>query len=350
MYILIFIVGAIVLQWITCFSQDQVNADLEQIDNNTKKLNCKEMNGGIFGSLLLPGLIILLLACWVCAVLKLGSRCHECLRKCLEWDELNVLEADGAENLNELVEAVKSKLSKPLVIGYTAIPILYILSSLLLSICYVFVFPLGDKHVHIQTPWRKWQLTGGTKFFFLTLTIFGFTLLDILYLTVIMRYVYRCQMTIYYLQLILDKVKNKKYKRQNRAMNQVKKANKFISYLSASSGTTGFITSISVYQATSCAFILSNYVTFSQALVIAPRLILWGFLAIFPFYKAAGLNATSEKISATGLCMRIPPPVIVKDHQNTENGQLNTENGQLNTQKGQLNTESGQLNTQKGQL
>ena len=351
MYILIFIAGAIVLQWITCFSRDRINADLQQIDNNTKKLNCKEMNGGIFGSLLLPGLIILLLACWVYVVLKLGSRCHECLRKCLEWDELNVLEADGAENLNELVEAVKSKLSKTLVIGYTAIPILYILSSLSIRLCYVFVFPLGDKHVHIQTPWRKWQLTGGTKIFFLTLTIFGFILLDILYLTVIMRYVYRCQMTIYYLRLILDKVKNKRYKRQNKAMKQVTKANKFISYLNASSGTTGFITLISVYQATSCAFILSNnyYVTFSQALVIAPRLILWGFLAIFPFYKAAELNANSEKISATGLCMRIPLPVFAKDHQNTENGQHNTGNGQHNTGNGQHNTENGQHNTENGQ-
>ena len=349
MYILIFIGGAIVLQWITCFSRDRVNADLEQI-NNTKKLNCKEMNG-IFGSFLLPGLVILLLAFWVYVVLKLGSRCHECLRKYLEWDELNVLETDGAENLNELVEAVKSKLSKPhLVIGYTVIPILYILLSLVLSIGYLFVFHLRDEDVYIQTPWRKWQLSGGTKNTLLALTICGFILLDILYLTVIMRYVYRCQMIIYYLQLIWDKVENRRYTEHDEAMEDVKKANKFISYLNASSGTTGFITLISVYQATSCAFILSNYVTFSQALVIAPRLILWGFLAIFPFYKAARLNASSEKISATGFCMRLPPPVFDNDRQNTgisqHNGQTNTGNSQQNPESGHRLNEGYLINLQ----
>ena len=75
-----------------------------------------------------------------------------------------------------------------------------------------------------------------------------------------------------------------------------------------------------LFKAANCAFILSNDVTFYQAPAVVIRLILWGFLAIFPFYKAAGLNATSKKLCATDLCMRIPVPVFENDHQSPENG------------------------------
>ena len=318
---LIFILSGMVFQLMTCFRRDRISTDLVQIANTTtKQLSCDKKNE-ILGGLLLPDLVIFLLACWVYFVLKFGYRNRECLQKCLGWEEMSaVLEADGAENLDELVKAVKSKLSKPLVIGYTVIPILYILSSQLLSVWYLFAFHLIDEDVGIRTPLGGHFLTGHVKTVFLALTFVGFIALDLLYLTVIMRYVYRCQMIIYYLQLILDKVENRKYKTQNEAMEEVKKAKEFIKHLNASSGTTGFITLIAVFNAANCAFILSNDITFSQAPAIALRLTLWGFLAIFPFYKAAGLNVTSKRIRATGLCMRIPAPVFVNDHQTPENG------------------------------
>ena len=132
----ILILSGMVLQLMTCFRRDRISTDLVQIANTTtKQLNCNKKNE-IIGGLLLPDLVIFLLACWVYFVFKFGYQYRKCLRKCLGWDELNVvLEADGAKNLNELFQAVKSKLSKPhLVIGYTVIPILYILSSQLLSV------------------------------------------------------------------------------------------------------------------------------------------------------------------------------------------------------------------------
>ena len=317
----ILILSGMVLQLMTCFRRDRISTDLVQIDNITKQLNCNKKNE-IIGGLLLPDLVIFLLACWVYFVFKFGYQYRRCLRKCLGWDKLNVvLEADGARNLNELVQSVKSKLSKPhLVIGYTVIPILYILSSQLLSVWYLFAFHLIDEDVGIRTPIEGHFLTGSVKNTLLACIFFGFIALDILYLTVIMRYVYRCQMIIYYLQLILDKVENRRYTEQNEAMEEVNKAKKFIRDLNASSGTTGFITLIGILQAANCAFILSNDVTFSQTPAIALRFVLWGFLAIFPFYKAARLNAASKKICATGLCMRIPAPVFNNDPQTPENG------------------------------
>ena len=249
-----------------------------------KQLSC-DKKYDILGGLLLPDLVIFLLACWVYFALKFGYHCRKCLRKCLGWEELNVvLEADGAKNLNELVRAVKSKLSKPhLVIEYTLIPILYIMASQLLSVWYLFAFHLIDKNVGIKPPLGCHFLIGHAKNTLLAFTFFGFIALDILYLTVIMRYVYRCQMITYYLQLIWDKVENRryadnikkeKYKRHDEAIEDVLKAKKFIRHLNSSSGTTGFITLIAVLQAANCAFILSNDVTFSQAPAVVLRLIL----------------------------------------------------------------------------
>ena len=329
----ILILGGMVLQLMTCFRRDRISTDLVQIDNSTRQLSCNKKNE-ILGGLLLPDLVIFILACWVYLVLKFGYTCRKCLRKCLGWDELNVvLKADGFKKLNKLVKTVKSKLSKPhLVIGYTLIPVLYILSSQLLSVWYLFAFHLIDEDVGIQTPLGGHLLTGCVKNTLLALIFLGFIALDILYLTVIMRYVYRCQMITYYLQLILDKVENRKYTEQNEAMEDVKKAKKFIRHLNASSGTTGFITLIAVFQAANCAFILSNDITFSQAPAIALRFVLWGFLAIFPFYKAARLNAASKKICATGLCMRIPAPVFDNDPQTPENGRRLNEGYIINLQ------------------
>lgn len=328
---LVFILSGMIFQLMTCFRRDRISTDLVQIDNSTtKRLSCDNTNE-ILGGLILPDLVVFLLACWVYFGLKFGYQCRECLQKCLGWEEMSaVFKADTAEILNKLVEAVKSKLSKPLVVGYSVIPFLYIVFSQLLSLYYLFAFHLGDKDVGIQVPLGGPFLTGHGKNTLLAFTFFGFIALDLLYVKVIMRYVYRCQMIIYYLQLILDKVENKKYTKQNEAMEEVKAAKEFIKYLNASSGTTGFITLITVFNAANCAYILSYDVTYSQAPAITLRLTLWGFLAFLPFYKAAGLNVTSKRICATGLCMRIPAPVFDNEDQTPENGDKSNEGYSIN--------------------
>ena len=202
------IVNGMALQLMTCFRRYQISTYLVQIAHTTtKQLSC-DKKYDFLGGLLLPGLNIFLLACWVYMLLKFGY--HRCkrLRKCLGWDKLNIaLKANGAKNLNELVQAVKSKLSKPhLVIGYTVTPIL------LLSVWYLFAFHLIDEDVGIQTPLGGHFLIEHNKNTLLAFTFVVCIALDILYLTVIMRYVYQCQqMIIYYLQLIWDKVKNRRH-------------------------------------------------------------------------------------------------------------------------------------------
>ena len=95
-------------------------------------------------------------------------------------------------------------------------------------------------------------------------------------------------------------------------MERVRQACKFIKYLNASSGTIGFIAIIAVFQAANCAFILlsDDEITYPEAGVMTSRLILFGFLALYPFYKVAGLNSAIRELHDIGLATEIPPQVF----------------------------------------
>ena len=303
---LLFIIGGIALQVTTCFRRDLVSTDLAQIPNtNTKRLSCDKRNE-VICAFLIPDCVVFLVALWVYVGLKFGYECC----KWLGWKELStVTKADTAVILNKLVEAVKFKLSMGLLVQYSIFPLAYIILSQGVSIGYLIVFQLWDEDVVIQTPFGQHDLDVKSKCWLLGSTFIGFIALDLLYVAVIMRYVYRCQIIIYYLQMIRHKVKGIKHSNRKEAMEEVKKAKKFIRYLNASSGTTGFITIIAVFQAVNCTILLlSDEITYPEAGVITARLILFGFLAIYPFYKAAGLNDTAERIHDTGLDMCIDSP------------------------------------------
>ena len=309
---LFFILAGMSLQLITCFRRDLVSSDLLPIPNttNTKRLSCDKKDEVVL-VLLIPDCLILLVAIWVYVGLKFGHQCF----KWLEWKELStVTKADTAKILNNLVEAVKSKLSMGLLVQYSIFPLVYILLSQLVSFFYLIVFRLWSEDVIIQTPFSQHDLEVKSKRWLLASSFIGFIALDHLYVIVIMRYVYRCQMIIYYLQMIKCMVKPKEGKscgHYKEAIDDVKKAERFIKYLNASSGTTGLITIIAVFQAANCTFVLlNNGVTNLEAGAIIARLILWGSLAIYPFYKAAGLNAAAKELCNTGLDMHIPHPKI----------------------------------------
>ena len=64
-----------------------------------------------------------------------------------------------------------------------------------------------------------------------------------------------------------------------------------------------------MFHAVNCTIhLLSDEITYPEAGAITARLILFGFLAIYPFYKAAGLNDAAERIHDTGLDMCIDSP------------------------------------------
>ena len=221
--------------------------------------------------------------------------------------------ANTAAILNELVETVQFELSVGLLVQYSIFPLAYIILSQVVSVGYLIVFQLWDEDVIIQTPLGQYDLDTKLKRWLLCSTFVGFIAFDLLYVTVIMRYAYRCQMIIYYLKMIKRKVKGKdrcnNYNSHEQAMKEVKKAKKFIRHLNSSSGTTGFVTIIGLFQAVNCAFLLMNdEFAYHETGAIMARLILFGFLAIYPFYKAAGLNFAAKRLCNTGLDMRLDCP------------------------------------------
>ena len=88
------------------------------------------------------------------------------------------------------------------------------------------------------------------------------------------------------------KIKNQK----EEIMQKTENAYTFIKQLNASSSTVGFIILIASYQAANCVVILlGNDITYLQGAAILLRLVLWGFLAVFSFHKASGVNIASKR-------------------------------------------------------
>ena len=334
---LLIVATGLFVQFITCFRRDRISTHLTLIPNTTtKRLTCDE-KGDIICGLLIPDMVIFLLAIWVYFGLKFGN---EYFRGCFGWKELNVvMRVDSADKLNKLANAIDHKrLGRSITKGYTRIPLLYILLSQVVSVLYLFAFELQEQDVIIQPPLFRFSLKGSVKIGMLVILFVGFIALDLLYARVLMRYAYRCQMIIYYLYAIKhdvrQTVKNTKRKKQKdkreqeqrdqgaieqvhedsikiksrkEVMKECHDAYSFIKQLNASSGTVGFLILIAAYQAANCTVVLlSEEITYFQALAIASRLILWGFVAVFPFHKAAGVNIASKRLRDVGWDMHIP--------------------------------------------
>ena len=352
---LLFLMTGLVAQVMTCFRRDWISTDLTTIESTTMNtttqiLKCSERDEVISG-LLIPDMVIFLLAFWVYFALKFAN---QVCRGCFGWRELSVvIKADTANKLKELVQEINPKqLGKSITSGYISISISYILLSQGVSVLYLYAFQLADEDVVIQSPLQdRERLSGGLKSGMIALSFVGFITLDLLYIRVIMKYAFRCQMIIYYLQMIKNNIndfqnaeertkrkqqrsvreneaeeitddnimscedkkaeevmqENENDKKAEEVMQENENAYTFIKYLNASSSTVGFIILIASFQAANCAvFLLGNNITYFQASAVALRLILWGFLAVFPFHKAAGVNIAFKRLRDLGWDIRAP--------------------------------------------
>ena len=329
-----FILCALVAQLMTCFRRDWINTNFTTVlihNAPEEKLSCNDKVEVVTG-LFIPDIVIILLAFWVYYGLKFGGR------YCCGWKELKaVMRADTADSLNILVQAARDKLTKShITITYTIIPVVYIILSLLVSVIYLIVFKLAYKNVVIQPPLGGITLGGDIKYGTIVLSFIGFIALDLLYLRVMLRYAYRCQLIIYCLKILKKKVKihkkdqerrnNENQERQgdqeveinvdeeveiNEVQNQHLKndlvkdteaIHTFIEDLNVSSGTTALLIILAGFQAVNCAINLLSAceISYGQAAAVSARLLLWGFLLVFPFRKAAGVNIVSKRLQDLG--------------------------------------------------
>ena len=311
----------------TCFRRDYPNftsqwqhSEITNATNYTQycQLNC-DVNKEFITGLLIPDAILVSLAIWVYCGLKLGYPfCQRLGCKGLKA----VLKADTSKSLNKLVKEIKSELPrKSLIKVYTVIPVVYIVSSQVLSIFYLFAFGVTRKNVFIQSPlassvYETLNQQRDLKVIILISSFVGFIAFDLLYVRVIMRYAYRSQLFIYYLQSIKRQI-NQDQENQETIISQedINKIYKFLKQLNASSATTGFVILITGFAAISCVINLFNATNcpihpldkegnthfnsmqLMQDIAVALRLILWTFLTLFPFHKAAEVNTVLRKLS-----------------------------------------------------
>ena len=321
------IVYALVAQLMTCFRRDRISTNTTAViiydTSNGSMINFTELNCDdkteMVGSILIPGIVIVLLAVWVYFGLNFGNKCY-C--RCCGWKELNVvMKAETAKNLNNLVQAARDKLIKNnrVTVRYTVIPIVYIFLSQVVSGIYLVTFKLVNKDVAIQAPMGGPTLGKDTKYIMIAFLFAGFIALDLLYLQVMLRYAYRCQMAIYSLTIIKRHVKvyredkieqrfthQQMENRKKDIMDKTENAYILIKQLNASSGTVALLIIIAAFQAVNCAImLLSNELSnYYQIGAVAARLLLWAFLAVFSFHKAAGVNVVEKKLCNLGWLMK----------------------------------------------
>ena len=321
-----------VSQLMTCFRRDYpyfhwvLLEDPNSHHNVTTQycqLKCK-VNKEFVTGLLIPDAVLVTLSVWVYCILKFGYPL--CQRFGCKGFKA-VLKADTTECLNKLIKEVKPELlRKPFVKVYTVIPVGYIVSSQLLSIFYLFAFGVTGKNVVIQSPIASSVYANLSQQRHINITILissflGFIAFDLLYVRVIMRYAYRSQLIIYYLESIKRQIKQDQENVEIIIQEKIKKVYKFLKQLNASSATTGFVILITGFAAISCVINLLNTTScpihsldeegnarFSsmqlmQVLAMAIRLILWTFLTLFPFHKAAEVNVALRKL---GLAVHTP--------------------------------------------
>ena len=186
------------------------------------------------------------------------------------------------------------------------------------------------RHPHTMLPIAGLS-NESLKVTFFIIVLVGITVVDLLYIQILLRYVLQCQLNIYFLQLIINKVESKKYKSQNEAIEDVERAQKFLKQLNRSSKIIGFATTIVMVQALECASNLSKYIDDGdenphsqlEKVALTCRLFLWTFIAMVPFIQAARVNETSQALRDTGLVMyRITLQKSVKVRINIINARL----------------------------
>ena len=247
------------------------------------------------------------------------------------WNKLRSLckstetENQPKDSLTHLVDAVRythpSKATSKL---FVIIPFIYIIFSLLVTGLYLYVY--FNHNTHVMWP-KDWKITGSFEIVVITILLVGITAIDLLFVQILLRYVLQCQLNIYFLRLIINKVESKTYRNQDEAIEDAERAHKFIKKLNRSSKVTGFAVITAIIQAINCA---TNLLKFNdlddsgekrkmqlEEIALILRLFLWICLAMVPFYQAAQTNETSEALSDTGLAM-LKTPVLFDN--NTSSG------------------------------
>ena len=312
-----FIIVGILYQSAICFSRQNPYAHLrrspdynESLDNSSNHclLRC-DVDKNFVNGFLVPDIAIVLVSFWMYLMEKLIIICLEKCSCKKRWlynllEELTIFSAGFEKLLEKSNEEIKKESTVKV---YSVISLLYIFCSLGLDISYVYVFDITHDDLVIQSSVLSTNNSKNFKKKAIILSILGFIAIDLLYIQVITRYAYRCDFTIQY----LNSIKN----RDDQLKEKVKNAYHYIRELNKST-ITAIVVVITGFTAISCVINLvttpdctMNSATSPESdndkisskqiwqfVAVALRLILWTILTVAPFFKAAQVNKSLNRL------------------------------------------------------
>ena len=266
---------------------------------NTCPLQCN-INQEFITTLLFPDIIIICLAFWVhcSSILNLSENSG------FQFKKNRLTDDEGNQD-----QHIDEKIFQPIA-TYVLISIIYITLSLSLNVFYLYIFGIKMENIK-QSPFasikekylNQYVLFNSNAIFIpLLVGLIGF---DLLYVKIITGYIYRCQLIIFHLKII-----KKKLKKQGSTFID-NTFEKYINKLNSSSINVAAVILIAGFAATTCIFDLFNTINksscpkdnpdynlmqFMQIVVVTSRSILWGWLILIPFLKAAEVNIILSRI------------------------------------------------------
>ena len=323
------IILGVYFQITTCFSRQNpyahwvhaynFNESQNNITNSTIqycRLKC-DIDKNFVTGLLIPDIIIVLLSFWI----HFGDYFSCLFCKCKKLSKECSQQKDGAQQSNDAKECCVDELvleCKPLnkcsTLTYTICAIVYVALSLSISGFDLIIFKTFiEKDVVIQSPITT--SNGNFKVSKIVASFFGFFAFDLLYIQVIMRYAYQCSMLTNHLKLNKNTYNTEETTKENTPADKpegiIEDACKRLRCLNKKSAATGIVILIAGFTAISCVMNLLNTtdcsvnvktsspISIKQSLQVAAvicRLLLWSFIVLFPFYKAAKVNKASRKL------------------------------------------------------
>ena len=312
------IMGALT-QLLTCFSRQNPYAHWMQDQSNLNENNsyCKmvcNMDKNFVTGFLFPDAIIVLLSLWVYLIEPVYTRIYK----------------DKKTSLGILSDKSEGKIWETKIKKYGRYSIIYIICSLILSTTCIFAFGFGRNDIVIQSSLSSSinSSNNGFKIPAIICSILGFIALDLLYIDVLMRYAYRCDLLIEYLESIKTKFSQDQTSESTVGVtpgfftgdqqNKIKDASRFLRELNDNALATGTVIVIAGFTAFSCVINLTNYTDCPrinkdwQAVVVTLRLVLWLCIVLYPFYKAAEVNETSREVSVELVVSSRDPQMVSK--------------------------------------
>ena len=304
-----FVILGLIAQTLSCFRRDRLDQSIIQENNATREVKCNETSQ-VFSYFIVPDIMIFLIVL-VLLIKKFTGKCS------MELAHIDIINLVNEIKLTKQPEKYMTRL-------FLALAIVYMFFSQGVSIGSMFAFNIVDDDTIIDSELK--HISGSQKTVLIILSFFGFIAYDLIYAQIIMRYVFQCEMNIYFLEKIKDKVGLLRenddinyYANQDEALNDVEKAYDFFKQLNRNGTAVGIIILITTLQAiNSIISLLNKGNTYWQETALLARSAQWVFLTMSTLYQAAKVNKASKTLHEIGLAM-YRRPVLFEGNEEIQN-------------------------------